>query len=106
MPIYGLPGTLHKKVYRARDHAFVPEFFADLDYDDDGNLVIGREHPALDPDIAVQRTIDALSHQRIVAVGGRQYPVRIETICVHSDTPNALAIATAVAATLTKLAAD
>ena len=30
------------------------------------------------------------------SVGGRDLPVRADTICVHSDTPNALDIAAAV----------
>jgi UPF0271 protein len=100
VPIYGLPGTAHETIYRQRGHDFVAEFFADLDYDDSGKLVITREHPALDPAIAVRRTIEAVSRGRIVSAGGKEHPVRVETICVHSDTPNSTEIATAVAKTL------
>ena len=32
------------------------------------------------------------------SLGGKDVPVRADTICVHSDTPNALAIVTAVRA--------
>jgi 5-oxoprolinase (ATP-hydrolysing) subunit A len=103
VPIYGLPGTAHESIYRERGHHFVAEFFADLDYDDDGNLVITREHPALDPAIAVRRTIDAVSRGRIVSAGGREHPVRVETICIHSDTPNSTEIAKAVAKTLEEM---
>jgi UPF0271 protein len=103
VPIYGLPGTTQETIYRERGHAFVSEFFADLDYDDGGNLVITREHPALDPAVAVSRTINAVRHGRIVCAGGKEYPVRVETICVHSDTPNSTEIAMAVAKTLTEI---
>jgi 5-oxoprolinase (ATP-hydrolysing) subunit A len=103
VPIYGLPGTAHETIYRERGHDFIAEFFADLDYDDGGNLVITREHLALDPAIAARRTIDAVRHGRIVSAGGKEYPVRVETICIHSDTPNSTEIATAVANTLKEM---
>ena len=35
-PLLGMNGTLHEKVYRARGHRFIAEFYADLDYNDDG----------------------------------------------------------------------
>jgi UPF0271 protein len=106
VPIFGLPGTLHERVYRERGHDFVAEFFADLDYDDAGNLIITREHPPIDPALARQRTIDAVCNQRINTIGGKHYPVRIETICVHSDTPNAAEIAAVVTGTLKELQPD
>jgi UPF0271 protein len=106
VPIYGLPGTAHETVYRRRGHEFVAEFFADLDYDDGGNLLITREHPPLDPAVASRRTINVVRHNRIVGIGGKEYPARIETICIHSDTPNSLEIGAAVANTLKELRAD
>ncbi len=106
VPIYGLPGTAHEKVYRARGHYFVPEFFADLDYDDSDNLIITREHPVLDPNVASQHTINAVRHHRIFSTGGKEHPVRIETVCVHSDTPNASEIAATVAAPLKELSTE
>jgi 5-oxoprolinase (ATP-hydrolysing) subunit A len=106
VPIYGLPGTVHEQVYQERGHDFVPEFFADLDYDDSGNLIITREHPPVDLKVATQRTIDAVRHRRLVSIGGKVHPISIETICVHSDTPNAFEIATAVAATLKEFNAN
>src|SRR4030088_1891872 len=32
VPVYGMAGTLHEKVYPARGIGFVPELYADLDY--------------------------------------------------------------------------
>jgi len=100
VPLLGLPGTEHERVYRERGHAFVAEFFADLEYDDDGRLIITRDHPALDPAIAARRTLDAVTHGRIVSTGGRTHDVRVDSVCIHSDTPNAPEIAMAVAAVL------
>ena len=38
VPLYGMINTFHDKVYTARGHKFVAEFYADLDYRDDGSL--------------------------------------------------------------------
>ena len=49
VPLLGMRGTLHETIYAARGHDFVSEFYADLDYADDGSLIITREHHAKDP---------------------------------------------------------
>lgn len=103
VPIFGLPGTVHEEVYRARGHDFVPEFFADLDYDDAGTLLITREHPPVDPALAVRRVVDVVRHGRIVTTGGRVVTGSAQTICVHSDTPNVVEIAAALRAVLPDL---
>ena len=48
-PLLGMIGTEHEKVYTARGHEFLAEYYVDLDYADDGRLLITREHEAVDP---------------------------------------------------------
>lgn len=96
VPLYGLPGTLHEKVCRERGVPFVAEFYSDLDYNDDGSLVITRVHHAVDPDVAVDRCIRAIREGKVRSVSGRDVNIRTESICVHSDTPGAIEIARAV----------
>ncbi|MCB1486574.1 MAG: 5-oxoprolinase subunit PxpA [Bauldia sp.] len=96
VPIFGLPGTLHETIYRERGHAFVPEFFADLDYDDEGHVIITREHPPIDPALVDRRIVDAVENDSLTTIGGKSHPVQIETICVHSDTPNAVELAAVI----------
>ncbi|GKX36075.1 MAG: LamB/YcsF family protein [Rhizobiaceae bacterium MnEN-MB40S] len=96
VPVMGLAGTLHEEVYTRRGGGFLAEFFADLDYDDDGSLIITREHAAVDPQVAAARSVEAVRNGRLTSINGKTLPVRVETICVHSDTPNAVAIARAV----------
>lgn len=95
-PLLGMVGTLHETVYAARGHRFVAEFYADLDYNDEGGLIITREHEAKDPAAAAAKCRRAISESKVTTVGGRDVRVGAETICVHSDTPNAVAIASAV----------
>ena len=95
-PLLGMAGTLHQTIYSARGHRFLAEFYADLDYDDEGGLIITREHEAKDPADAPAKCLRAISEGKVTTVGGRDIRVGAETICVHSDTPNAVAIASAV----------
>lgn len=96
VPLYGVPGTLLEKACLARGQAFISEFYSDLDYSDDGNLIITRVHHAVDPTDAAARCVRAIVEGKAQSMNGRDFPVRAESICVHSDTPGALEIARAV----------
>tara|TARA_B100000315_G_scaffold231608_1_gene243069 strand:+ start:1406 stop:2134 length:729 start_codon:yes stop_codon:yes gene_type:complete len=100
VPIFGLAGTLHEEIYRARGLEFRAEFYADLDYKTDGSIIITREHHTVDPDAAAERCLRAVRDGLTKSVDGVDIPVRVETICVHSDTPNAVEVAMAVSASL------
>lgn len=100
VPIYGMAGTLHEIVYTERGHGFVSEFFTDLDYNDEGGLIITRDHAATDPDKAAAACIRAIREGKTRSLGGKDVAVRADAICVHSDTPNAVAVAQAVRAAL------
>jgi UPF0271 protein len=100
VPVFGMAGTLHETVYPARGIPVVFEFYADLDYGPDGRLIITREHPAWDPAMAAERVVRAIREGRVKSTDGTDVPVRGECVCVHSDTPNAPAVAAAVKAAL------
>lgn len=96
VPLLGMMGTLHESAYPARGHDFVSEFYADLEYNDDGSLIITREHEACDPAEAAARSVRAINEGKAKSVGGKDIPVRADSICIHSDTPNAVDVAKAV----------
>ena len=96
VPLFGMAGTLHEKVYADRGHRFVSEFYADLDYDGNGGLIITREHHAVDPRMAAERCVRAVETGKVKSTAGNDVPVRADSVCVHSDTPNAADIAKAV----------
>lgn len=96
VPIMGMIGTLHEKIYTERGHQFIAEFYADLDYGDDGNLIITREHSAIDAAAAGKRCLRAINDGKVASVNGHDLAAKVETICVHSDTPNAVEIASSV----------
>lgn len=98
VPLLGLAGTRHEAVYTARGVPFIAEFYADLDYADDGGLIISREHHARDPAETVTRVRTALIEGRTVSTAGKPVVVRADCVCVHSDTPGAVELARAVSA--------
>jgi UPF0271 protein len=98
VPLFGMKGTLHETVYPRRGHAFVAEYYADLDYTAEGALIVTREHDAKDPTEAAARCLRALTEGKTRTVAGNDVAVGADSICVHSDTPNAVAIAEAVRA--------
>ncbi len=106
VPLFGMVGTLHETIYPERGHAFVPEYYADLDYNDDGWIVITREHEAVDPEKTAARCKRAVVEGKTKAISGKDVNVRGESVCVHSDTPNAVAVARAVKAALAPLMAE
>jgi len=96
VPVLGMSGTLHEEVCKARGVPMVPEFFADLDYDKNGKLLITREHAAVDARAAAQRVLRVLREGKVASAEGPDVALHAESICVHSDTPGAVAVAQAV----------
>ncbi len=90
VPLLGMPGTTHEHVYTTRGIPFFAEYYADLDYADDGSLIITKKHEAKDPIAVTQRAIRALSEGKVTSINGKDISItRIDSICLHSDTPDA-----------------
>jgi UPF0271 protein len=74
------------------------EIFADRAYNDDATLV-DRSLPGAvihDPALAARRIVDMVREEAIITENGLYIPARIDTICLHGDTPEAVDIARAV----------
>lgn len=96
VPLLGMAGTQHEKVYSKRGIAFQSEYYTDLDYADDGALLITRTHEARDAAEAARRAVRVLREGRATSITGKDIPMRAECICVHSDTPGAVDLAKTV----------
>ena len=96
VPLFGMAGTVQDTVYSSRGVPFVSEFYADLDYNEDGMVIITREHEAVEPQASAARVLRAIEQGKVKSVAGTDVAVKAETICVHSDTPGAVAVASAV----------
>jgi UPF0271 protein len=96
VPLFGMAGTMHEKIYTHRGHKLIAAFYADLQYRGDGSLIITREHETVDPVEAAARSLRAIREGKTRSVDGNDISVGADAICVHSDTPNAVAVAEAV----------
>jgi UPF0271 protein len=96
VPVLGMAGTRHEEVYTRRGLDFRAEFYADLDYDDDGSLLITRRHAAYDAGEVAARVRRVLAEGVATSRSGTELPMRADLVCVHSDTPGAAELARAV----------
>lgn len=100
--IVALAGTVQQAVCEALGCAWAGEIFADRAYEDDATLVDRRLPGAMihDPARAGPRIAAMVRDGAIHAASGKRIPARIDTVCVHGDGPEALAIARGVRAAL------
>lgn len=98
LPLLVLPGTVIEAEARHAGLRTVVEAFADRAYTPDGALVPRREPGAvLQGEAAVtQHVLRLATDGEVVAVDGSRIAVAAESICVHGDTPGAVALAAAV----------
>ena len=102
LPVLGLPGS---QLLAAADRAGlrpVREAFADRAYTPEATLVPRSQDGAVlhDPDLVASRVVRLVTEGRLEAVDGSVVEVRAESVCVHGDSPGAVAMASAVAAAL------
>ena len=97
-----LAATQQERAAKAFGCAIAHEIFADRAYEDDATLVDRRKPGAVihDPARAAARMVEMVQAGAIVAESGRRIPTRIDTICLHGDTPEAVEIARAVRSAL------
>jgi UPF0271 protein len=102
LPVLGLPGSALLQAAAAAGLRAVPEGFADRGYAADGTLVPRREPGALvqDPAAVAARAVGMARDGVVEAVDGSRVSVAVKSVCVHGDTPGAVALARAVRAAL------
>lgn len=106
VPVMGMARTQHEEVYAGRGLGFLAEYYADLEYDDDGSLVITRRHDAYDPAEVRRRVVRVVRDGVAVTRSGREIAMRADCVCVHSDTPGAAELASAVGDALREIEAS
>lgn len=105
VPVFGMAGTAHERAADKRGVPFVAEFYVDLGYRADGSLIIARRPRATPVEEARARALKALTEGLATADTGEDFPMRVDSVCVHSDTPNAVEVTEAVRAVIDSVAA-
>ncbi len=98
LPVLGLAGSVFFEEAERRGLRTVPEAFADRAYLPDGRLLPRREPDAVlrDPDQIAERVLNMVDTGTVTSVDGTVITVEVESVCVHGDSPDSVAIATAV----------
>ncbi|WP_104140255.1 LamB/YcsF family protein [Arthrobacter sp. ZGTC131] len=102
LPIMGLPGSEVLRLAEASGLRAVPEAFADRAYTPEGTLV-SRSLPGSvleDPAQVAEHVLRMATESAVRAVDGSILKIRAESICVHGDSPGAVAMAAAVKSAL------
>jgi 5-oxoprolinase (ATP-hydrolysing) subunit A len=96
--LYGLSGSFLISEGRAAGLKTWSEVFADRTYQDDGSLTPRRESGALITDVEqALRLVEQMVREGVVtSVHGLRVPIVADTVCIHGDGPNAVAIAKAI----------
>jgi UPF0271 protein len=102
LPLLTLPGSQTARVAAEAGLTVVAEGFADRAYRADGTLVPRGQPGAVisDPARAAARAAAIATGHAIESQDGQQVPADIRSLCVHGDTPGAVALARAVRAAL------
>lgn len=97
LKVMGLAGSNMLTVFKALGLEPVGEAFADRSYESDGTLRNRKYDDALitDPDKAAFQAKNMVEGT-VISFEGKVIEMNAQTICIHSDTPNAVAIAEAV----------
>jgi 5-oxoprolinase (ATP-hydrolysing) subunit A len=90
-----LPGSVLAAAAASLRLQVAREGFADRAYQDDGALVPRARPGAVidDPEAAADRAVRMVTQGLVTTITGKTIPLRVDTLCVHGDTPHAPQIA-------------
>jgi UPF0271 protein len=103
LPLLGLAGSAIEAEAASRDLRFVREAFVDRGYRADGTLVprgVPGDLVTSVPTVA-ERAVAMVTGGSITAADGSRVVIAADSLCVHGDTPDAVAMAVEVRAALT-----
>jgi UPF0271 protein len=102
LALLGLAGSVMGEAAAAAGLRPVAEAFADRAYEPDGRLRSRSQPDAVhqDPDVVASQAVSIARDGRVRAVDGSWVAIHAESICLHGDTPRAVANARWVRAAL------
>ncbi|NUP52355.1 MAG: LamB/YcsF family protein [Catenulispora sp.] len=98
LPVLGLPGSVFLELATTAGLPTVAEAFADRAYTPQGTLVPRSTQGAVlsSPEEVASRAVEMAVSGSVTAIDGTRIPVSAESLCVHGDSPAAVAMAGAV----------
>ncbi len=94
IPVMGIPGSALHRACDRRDVPFLGEAFADRAYSPDGSLIPRHDAGAVlhDHDAVARQALRVALEGSVVAADGTVIAMPAVTVCVHGDTPGAVAM--------------
>ncbi len=93
-----LSGSKFGDIGRKAGLKVVNEAFADRAYNEDGTLVSRKLEGAVlhNPDKIAQRAARMVSENKVETFDGKEIDLKVDSLCVHGDTPEAIEIVEAI----------
>lgn len=90
--LIGLSGSCLVKAGEEIKLKVCNEVFADRAYSEDGSLVARGVDGAVihDSNIAISRVLKMVKEGKVNAINGKEIAIKVDSICVHGDNPQAL----------------
>lgn len=100
--LVGLANSALVEEGRKRGLVTAEEFFADRNYTDEGRLLSRNDPAALirSEEEAIERVKNAIRDGAVLSVSGKLVDLHPDTLCVHGDSPAALAFVSRIRKTL------
>lgn len=93
--LFGM-GEIEPELAREAGVGYIREGYVDLNYNNQGNLVLERNKGAWDPEEVARRAVRLATRAEVGTVEGDTLPLAVRTICIHGDAPNSGEIARTV----------
>lgn len=100
LPLVGLAGSPGLELARQQGIRVIAEAFCDRAYHADGSLVSRRETGSVlhDAQEIAERMLQLITEGGVESIEGIFTPIKADSICIHGDSPGAIAIATRIRA--------
>jgi 5-oxoprolinase (ATP-hydrolysing) subunit A len=96
--LFCMQASVTYQLAQKMDQPVVAEFYADREYNDEGQIVFTRSvAEELDPEEVGDRVVRAITEKKVKTESGKDIDVASDSVCVHGDTPGAVRLAEVIA---------
>lgn len=90
--LYTMPNSITEKIAKDLGVRVIRELYADRGYKEDGNFIFeyALENIGGSVEKAAERVLQAVQTGKMATVTGNIIEIAFESICIHSDTPDAI----------------
>ncbi len=94
LAVMGLAGSLVQGIVEEQGARFIAEAFADRRYEANGHLMSRQKAGAVlhEPAAIAEQVLDIVMQNRVEGPEGQSIPLTADSICIHGDNPNVVAI--------------